>query len=30
MSTVKTPPVAGISETSPRDVENVDRSSWAN
>lgn len=30
MSTVKTPPVAGMSETSPKDVEKVERSSWAN
>lgn len=30
MSTVKTPPVEGIKATSPRDVENVERSSWAN
>lgn len=27
---VKTPPVEGIKETSPRDVENVERSSCAN
>lgn len=27
---VKTPPVDGTKETSPRDVENVDRSSCAN
>ena len=30
MSTVKTPPVEGIKATSPREVENVERSSWAN
>jgi hypothetical protein len=29
MSTVKTPPVAGCRATSPRAVENVERSSWA-
>lgn len=29
-STVKTPPVEGIKATSPRDVENVERSSCAN
>ena len=27
---VKTPPVVGIKLTSPRVVENVERSSWAN
>jgi hypothetical protein len=31
METEKTPPpAAGIRATSPRDVEKVDRSSWAN
>ena len=30
MSIVKTPPVEGIKATSPREVENVERSSWAN
>lgn len=30
ISIVKTPPVDGTKETSPRDVENVDRSSCAN
>ena len=30
ISTVKTPPVVGIRATSPRDVEKVERSSWAN
>lgn len=30
MSTVKTPPVEGRRETSPREVEKVERSSWAN
>lgn len=29
MSTVKVPPVLGWRATSPRAVENVDRSSWA-
>lgn len=29
MSTVKTPPVEGWRETSPSEVENVERSSWA-
>ena len=28
--TVKIPPVLGRRETSPREVENVERSSWAN
>ena len=30
MLMVKTPPVDGIRQTSPRDVENVERSSCAN
>jgi hypothetical protein len=30
MSTVKTPPVAGCSETSPKARLNVESSSWAN
>lgn len=30
MVTVKMPPVVGIRATSPREVENVERSSWAN
>jgi hypothetical protein len=30
ISTTKTPPVAGCRATSPRAVENVERSSWAN
>lgn len=30
METVKTPPVVGIRATSPREVLNVERSSWAN
>ena len=29
MVTVKTPPAEGRRETSPREVENVERSSWA-
>lgn len=30
MVTLNIPPVAGTRDTSPREVENVDRSSWAN
>jgi hypothetical protein len=30
MSTLKTPPVEGCREISPREVEKVWRSSWAN
>lgn len=29
MSTIKVPPVEGWRATSPREVENVERSSWA-
>lgn len=29
MVIAKIPPVEGMSETSPREVENVERSSWA-
>lgn len=29
ISTVKVPPVEGWRATSPREVENVERSSWA-
>jgi hypothetical protein len=30
ISTMKIPPVLGISDTAPREVENVERSSCAN
>jgi hypothetical protein len=30
METIKVPPVDGWRATSPRAVENVERSSWAN